>query len=336
MREASLYLTKPGGQVRCQLCSHYCRLREGQFGLCRVRKCEGGRLVTLVADRVAALHVDPIEKKPLFHFLPGSTSLSLATVGCNFRCTFCQNHALSQRPATFKDCPGDPVKPSELVHLAMDRGCRSLSYTYTEPTVFYELTREAGLAARAAGLKNVYVSNGYMSREAIGEMTDFLDAINIDLKSFSDDFYRRYCGGRLQPVLDSIRDLHGAGVWVEVTTLVIPGLNSDERELRPLAEYIASVSPEIPWHVSAFHPDYQLTDRPRTPAGLLETAYRIGREAGLRYVYCGNVPGHEAESTRCPGCGAVLIERTGFWVRSLRLKAPACPDCGAAVPVVLG
>jgi len=335
MREALLYEPGSAGGVRCLLCNHYCRLRDGDFGRCRVRQCAGDRLVTLVADRVAALQVDPIEKKPLFHFLPGSRSLSLATVGCNFRCTFCQNHSLSQRPARCKDYPGDPIAPAELVKLALARECRSISYTYTEPTVFYELTRETGLAARAAGLKNVYVSNGYMSREAIAGLTDFLDAINVDLKSFSDTFYRRLCGARLGPVLDSIRTFHAAGVWVEVTTLLIPGQNTGEAELRQLAGFLVSVSPDIPWHVSAFHPDYQLQDLPRTSVRDLEQACRIGREAGLRFVYCGNVPGHDSENTRCPACGAVLIERRGVLARSLLPGAPACPACGAAVPGVL-
>ena len=226
-REAYLYEKRPGGGVRCLLCSHRCVIGEGRRGICGVRECRDGRLLTLVFDRVVSLGVDPVEKKPLFHFLPGTPSLSLAAVGCNFRCEFCQNFSISQLPRAGGPIPGEPVTPGELAALAASRGCPSISYTYTEPTVFYELTRETGLLARAKGLRNIYVTNGYMSPEAVHEMKDFLDAANVDLKSFSDEFYRHYCGARLEPVLASIRALHRAGVWLEITTLVIPGRNSD-------------------------------------------------------------------------------------------------------------
>jgi pyruvate formate lyase activating enzyme len=335
MVEAQLYERRGDGNVRCLLCSHYCVLGDGRRGICGVRQCRSGRLFSLVDDRVVALHVDPIEKKPLFHFLPGSRSLSLATVGCNFRCEFCQNHAISQHPHGAPDIPGEAVTPGELVAAARRQRCDSIAYTYTEPTVFYELTRATGLAARAAGLRNVYVTNGYMSAEAVAGLRDFLDAANVDLKSFSDAFYRRWCGARLQPVLDSICRLHAAGVFVEVTTLIIPGRNSDAAELRAMAEFLAGVDPAIPWHVSAFHPDYRMLDAPPTPVALLELAWVEGRRAGLQYIYCGNVPGHARENTCCPACGRVLIERTGFRIVRQRLAGPACPDCGAAVPVVL-
>ncbi|HNR39923.1 MAG TPA: AmmeMemoRadiSam system radical SAM enzyme [Acidobacteriota bacterium] len=335
MVEAQLYERRDAGAVRCLLCSHYCVIGEGRRGICGVRECRGGRLFTRVADRVVAIHVDPIEKKPLFHFLPGSRSLSVAAVGCNFRCEFCQNHSISQYPREAADIPGDPTTPDELVAAAVRHGCGSLSYTYTEPTVFFELTRATGLAARRAGLRNVYVTNGFMSGEAAAAMAEFLDAANVDLKSFSDAFYRSYCGARLQPVLDSIRRLHAAGVFLEVTTLIIPGRNSDAAELRAVAEFLAGVDPAIPWHVSAFHPDYRMLDAPPTPVALLELAYAEGCRAGLKYIYCGNVPGHELENTCCPTCRAVLIERIGFRIRRQRLTRPVCPDCGAPVPVVL-
>ncbi len=334
-REASLYEKRPGGGVRCMLCNHYCVIGEGRRGICGVRECRDGRLLSLVFDRVVSLGVDPVEKKPLFHFLPGTLSLSLATVGCNFRCEFCQNFSISQLPHAGGPIPGDPITPEALAALAVSRGCPSISYTYTEPTVFYELTRETGLSARSKGLRNIYVTNGYMSREAIREMQDFLDAANVDLKSFSDDFYRHFCSARLEPVLDSIRALHQAGVWLEITTLVIPGRNSDPRELRQIAEFIASVDPNIPWHVSAFHPDYRMTDAPRTSAALLEKACALGEAAGLRYVYGGNIPGHPSESTRCPACRRVLVERTGFRVARNALRRPECPHCHEPVAFVL-
>lgn len=334
-KEASLYEKRPGGGVRCLLCNHYCVIGEGRRGICGVRECRDGRLLSLVFDRVVSLGVDPVEKKPLFHFLPGTLSLSLATVGCNFRCKFCQNFSISQLPHGGGSIPGDPVTPEELVVLAVSRHCPSISYTYTEPTVFYELTRETGLLARSKGLRNIYVTNGYMSREAIHEMKDFLDAANVDLKSFSDDFYRHLCGARLKPVLESIRALHDAGVWLEITTLVIPGQNSDPGELRQVAEFIASVDPRIPWHVSAFHPDYQMTDSPRTSAAFLEQACALGEAAGLKYIYSGNVPGHPSESTHCPGCRRLLVERVGFRVTRNELHRPECPDCHIPVPFIL-
>ena len=334
-KEAYLYEKGPGGSVRCILCSHRCVIGEGRRGICGVRECRDGRLMTLVFDRVVSLGVDPVEKKPLFHFLPGTLSLSLATVGCNFRCEFCQNFSISQLARAGGPLPGEPVTPGELAILAASRGCPSISYTYTEPTVFYELTRETGLLAREKGIRNIYVTNGYMSPEAVHEMRDFLDAANVDLKSFSDEFYRHYCGARLEPVLESIRALHRAGVWLEITTLVIPGRNSDPAELRQIAEFIASVDPRIPWHVSAFHPDYRMTDVPRTAAALLEKACALGEEAGLQYVYSGNVPGHPAESTRCPSCRRVLVERAGFRVVRNELSRPECPHCHEPVAIVL-
>lgn len=335
MKEAMLYEVTSDGRVRCLLCSHYCTLSDGMRGRCGVRECRDGKLFSLVNDRVVALHVDPIEKKPLFHFLPGSNSLSLATMGCNFRCQFCQNHSISQLPPDLNSIPGEEVSPEELAQMAEDRDCRSISYTYTEPTVFYELARATGILARRRGVKNVFVSNGYMSRETLASSQEFLDAANVDLKSYSDEFYRRYCGARLQPVLDSIRTLAAAGIWVEVTTLVIPGLNDSETELRQIAEFLVSVTPSLPWHVSAFHPDYKLLDRPPTSAAILEKAWELGRRAGLKYIYCGNVPGHPAENTYCPGCGQLLIERRGFAVRRNLLQTSRCPSCNDPIEIIL-
>ncbi|MBN2431675.1 MAG: AmmeMemoRadiSam system radical SAM enzyme [Acidobacteria bacterium] len=335
MKEAYLYEKLPEGGVRCQLCSHYCRIQPNRRGICHVRECRGDRLVTLVYDRVVSMQGDPIEKKPFFHFLPGTDSLSIATVGCNFRCEFCQNYSISQYPQEHNDIPGTPVTPEEIVDIAAARGFRSISYTYTEPTVFFELAYDTGVLARRRGLRNNFVSNGFMTPRAIEKMSDFLDAANIDLKSFSDEFYRKYCGGRLEPVLDSIRRLHEAGIWLEVTTLVIPGLNSEADELHRLAAFLADVDPRIPWHVSAFHPDYHMTDRPRTSIRHLEQAVTAGQEAGLRYIYFGNTPGHRSESTFCPHCGQLLVERRGFAVIKNRLVKPVCPDCRGEIDIIL-
>jgi len=335
VKEAYLYERKEDGNVKCLLCNHYCRIKEGKRGVCRVRICSGGKLVTLVYDHIIAIHGDPIEKKPFFHFLPGSTSLSIATVGCNFHCDFCQNHAISQYPRYSDQIPGDALSPDEIVTAALLRGHKSISYTYTEPTVFFELAYDTGVLAREKGLRNNFVSNGYMSKEAVERAVDFLDAANIDLKSFSDEFYQTYCGAKLQPVLNSIQQLKQAGVQLEITTLIIPDLNSSPKELRQIADFIVSVDSSIPWHVSAFHPDYKMHDRRRTSPPLLENAYDVGKEAGLKYIYCGNVPGHPLENTRCPECDAVLIERRGFSVFSNKLSKPFCPACGSRIEILL-
>ena len=273
MREAMLYDSLPEGKVHCRLCAHGCTISEGKNGLCAVRRCIGGKLFTYAYHRVAALHVDPIEKKPLYHFLPGSRSLSLAAMGCNFHCKFCQNASLSQSKPRETDTPGEPATPAELVEMAFRQGCRSISFTYSEPTVFFELSYDTGKLARDAGLKNVFVTNGYLSEAAVDQAVEFLDAANVDLKAFTEDFYHRYCGARLAPVLDTIRRLYEKGVWVEVTTLVIPGRNSSREELAAIARFLVSVSPDLPWHVSAFHPDYQMWDVPPTSLAELDAAW---------------------------------------------------------------
>ncbi len=319
------------GRVRCKLCAHRCQIAPGRRGLCMVRENRDGTLYTLVYDRIISQALDPIEKKPLFHFLPGSPALSIATVGCNFRCEFCQNWEISQYPREHEGAIlGERIGPEELVAQAVSAGAPIIAYTYTEPTVFFELAYEAARLAAQRGIKNVFVSNGYMTEEAAREIAPYLDGINIDLKSFSDDFYRRHCGASLQPVLDTIERMVSLGVWVEVTTLVIPGWNDSEEELSWLAEFLRGVSPDIPWHISRFIPAYRVYDRPPTPVGTLRRAREIGLSAGLRYVYLGNVPG-EGEDTQCPGCGAILIRRHGFYVMENRLQEGRCPDCGTEI-----
>ncbi len=331
MKEAMFYEKLAAGEVRCFLCAHECRIGPGKKGICGCRQNRDGVLYTLVYDKVIARHVDPIEKKPLFHLLPGSRSYSFAAPGCNFRCRHCQNHEISQMPAVDGRLYGDVVAPAELVREAVATGCRSLACTYTEPTVYFELAYETALLAREQGLKNVWVSNGFMSAAATEAIAPCLDAINVDIKAFSDSFYRRVCGAHLQPVLDTVRRLHELGVWVEVTTLIIPGYNDSEAELRQIAEFIAALSPAIPWHVTGFYPTYKLTSPPPTAAAALEAARELGLAAGLRYVYEGNRPGLGGENTYCYACGSLLVERYGFSIRKNRLRHGSCPDCGVMI-----
>jgi len=331
-REAMQWKKAEHDFADCFLCAHRCHIAPGKRGLCGVRENRGGTLFSLVYDRIVSAHVDPIEKKPLYHFLPGSRSYSIATVGCNFRCRFCQNWEISQAREAFAH--GERVTPEQIVAAALATQCASISYTYTEPTVFFELAYDTAGLARERGLRNVFVTNGYQTPETVEKMAGRIDAANVDLKAFSEDFYRRMCKASLAPVLDSIREMHRRGIFVEVTTLVIPGENDSEAELRGAARFIASVSPDIPWHVSRFHPDYELTDRPVTPAATIYRALEIGKEEGLRYLYAGNLPGDEYENTHCPRCGKVVIARRGYFVSEVNLKAGTCAACGEKLPVI--
>jgi pyruvate formate lyase activating enzyme len=285
----------------------------------------------LVYGAVCAEQVDPIEKKPLFHVLPGSTSYSFATVGCNFRCHHCQNFTISQveRGAPIR---GIERTPQEIVQRAQTAGCQSISYTYTEPTIFFEYAYDTARLAREAGLRNIFVTNGYITREALTMIAPYLDAANIDLKGFSERFYREMVHARLSEVLDSIIEYRRLGIWVELTTLIIPGLNDADAELHELASFIvANLGADTPWHVTQFYPTYKMQDRPRTPVATLRKAREIGRAAGLRYVYEGNVPGEGGENTWCPSCGVLLIARQGFAIASNRTRQGACPDCGTTI-----
>lgn len=328
---ALLFERLADGQVKCNLCGHRCVISEGKLGVCGVRQNVGGELKTLVYAKVCSVNIDPIEKKPLFHFLPGSASLSVATVGCNFQCDFCQNHEISQYPREIGRILGETVTPEDLVDVARERGCRSISYTYTEPTIFFEYALDSAKLAVHRGIRNVFVTNGYMTPEAIELIAPYLHGANVDFKAADRKTYNKIMGANQAVVMESLRLLKEAGVWIEVTTLVIPGMNDDPGGLREIAETIRSLDPGIPWHVSRFHPQYKMLDRPITPLGTLRTAMEIGRDVGLRYVYCGNVPGETGESTFCPGCGKLLIERWGFTVRSNLLDEGSCPDCGAAI-----
>jgi pyruvate formate lyase activating enzyme len=336
IREAMLWSPAGGGKVECRLCAHRCVIAPGKPGVCAVRENREGRLLTLVHGEVVAAHVDPIEKKPLYHFLPGTTALSVATPGCNFRCGFCQNWRISQAPRREGGgIAGEPFPPEDIVRTALAQGCQSISYTYTEPTVFFEYAYDTAKAAREAGLANSFVTNGYMTGEALRTIRPYLDAANVDLKAFKDETYKKICGARLEPVLETIRLMKALGVWVEVTTLVVPGLNDGEDELRSIAGFIASVDPAIPWHISRFHPDFEYTEAPATPLKTLRRARDIGQEEGLKFLYVGNVGG-ESEDTACPYCGQRVISRRGFSVVEDLLEAGRCPRCGRPVAGVFG
>jgi pyruvate formate lyase activating enzyme len=335
IKEAMLYDKLDEQSVRCALCAHRCTLKAGRKGLCGVRENRDGTLYTLVYGQSISAAVDPIEKKPLYHFHPGTTAFSIATVGCNFHCDFCQNADISQAPLerpNWQDWSQE-LPPTRVVTLAEQEGCKSIAYTYTEPTVFFEYAYDCAVLATRAGIQNVFVSNGYMTAETLETLGSNLHAANIDLKG-SDAFYRTLCGARMQPVLDAIAKMHDMGVWVEVTTLVIPGRNDDEPTLRAIAEFLVSVDIDIPWHVSRFTPRYKLLDASPTPVATLHRAAEIGYAAGLRYVYVGNVLNSPYEHTRCPECGQICIRRRGYFTQNL-LQGKKCPTCGTELAMVI-
>ena len=332
MHEALFYQPTEGDGVLCGLCHHRCHIAAGHRGRCGVRENREGRLLSLVYGRLVSDNIDPIEKKPLFHFLPGSRSLSIATVGCNFQCLHCQNYQISQYPFLHKgEITGAVRSPQSVVDEAVGSGCASISYTYVEPTIFYEFAYDCAQLAHKQGVKNVFVSNGYITPEPARQIAPFLDGINIDLKAFSEGFYQKVCKARLEPVLENIRLFRELGVWVEVTTLIIPGLNDSEDELRSIARFLKGVSADIPWHVSGFHPTYKMVDRPPTPASTLQKARQIGLAEGLRFVYEGNVVGSGGEDTHCPGCGTLLIHRSGFSSQQGAMASGQCGTCGLSI-----
>ena len=327
----------PGpSSVRCVLCAHRCLLRPGRRGICGVRENREGELVTLVYGELVAAHLDPIEKKPLFHVLPGSTSYSIATVGCPLRCGFCQNWEIAQAPREGIGQTTFHAEPAEVVASALAAGARSIAYTYVEPTIFAEYLLDVARLARAAGLLNVLVTNGYLTPESVAEIAPWIDAANVDLKGFDDAVYRRICGARLAPVLETLRGLRAAGTFVEVTTLLIPGFTDDPGGLRELTDWVArELGPETPWHVSRFFPAYRFGHVHPTPVETIRAAETIGREAGLSHVYAGNLGGSAGRDdgvTRCARCGSPLIVRVGYRLVDDRLRAGACPDCGHDVP----
>jgi len=333
MREALLYEKLENKLVHCYLCAHNCKIAEQKFGFCDVRQNIDGLLYTQVYARPCAMHIDPIEKKPLYHFFPGSSAFSIATMGCNFRCGFCQNWEISQSAIIDGDFTGREVLPQEIVKAALKNKCQSISYTYTEPTIFFEYADETAKLAKEKGLYNNFVTNGYMTKECLEMIKPYLDAANVDLKFFRDSSYRKICKGSLEPVLNSIRLMRKLNIWVEVTTLVVPGENDSEEELRDIAQFIVSVDKNIPWHVSRFHPDYQFIDHEATPESTLKKAQEIGYKSGLSYIYVGNVWGW-GNDTYCHNCKKLLIKREVFSVLEYNIKQGKCVFCNTVIPGV--
>ncbi len=328
LHQAMLWQPVDGNQVRCNLCPFRCVISEGRTGRCQVRKNIEGKLVSLNYHYVCAVNVDAIEKKPLFHFQPGSKSFSVACIGCNFQCEFCQNWQISQMQRIHGRLIGRSFPPTDIVAEAKRTGCKSIAYTYTEPTVFFELAYESACLAHEQGIKNVFVSNGYITIEALEKIEPYLDGINVDLKSFREEFYENLCHARLSPVLESLRWLAKSKIWLEVTTLVIPGQNDSESELSDIANFIANeLGDYVPWHISRYHPDYRYDSSPATPMSTIERAIEIGKQAGLQYCYGGNIPGHPSEQTYCPKCNALLIKRWGFSVIENNIINGKCPKC---------
>lgn len=323
---------RTGGAAVCTLCPHLCHIGRGLHGVCGVRKNVDGELNTLIYELAAAINVDPIEKKPLFHFLPGSQSLSVATVGCSFKCPFCQNYDISQiTKGKNRSIVGRRVTPGEVVALARKAGARTIAFTYSEPTIFYEYAYDTARLAAEEGIRGVFVSNGFICEEPLRKIRPYVHAYNIDLKGFNPDYYRKTLGARLEPVLEAIKLVKELGFWLEITTLIIPTVNDSEAELTQIAEFIADLGADIPWHLTAFHPDYKMQHLPRTTAETLHRARGIGQTAGLHYIYTGNLPGEGGESTLCPKCGSRLIHRIGHHTIANRLSDGCCPECGTSI-----
>jgi pyruvate formate lyase activating enzyme len=327
MKTAYLYKKLKDLKVRCDLCAHRCVVPDGQNGKCAVRKNTGGSLFSLVYDKVISENIDPIEKKPLFHYLPGSKSLSIATPGCNFNCFFCQNWQISQMPGDYKTIEGKAISPERIVADAVSYNCRSISYTYTEPTVYFELAYDTAKIASSKGIKNVFVTNGFMTQECLQMISPYLDAANVDLKSFSEDFYKNRAGGRLKPVLNNIRAMFNYGIWLEVTTLLIPGLNDSYEELENIAKFLSGISAFLPWHISAYYPQYKSDIGPTQVKSIIK-AIEIGKKSGLKYVYGGNIHGSEYENTVCSNCGKEILKRTGYLITEYNIRNGCCTNCG--------
>ena len=327
------HIPHTGTYVQCNLCPHRCLIADGERGHCRVRENRGGRLYSMVYGNPCAVHVDPIEKKPFYHFLPTAPAFSLATAGCNLRCLYCQNWSISQvRP---EDTQNADLPPAEIVRYARDAGAPVIAYTYSEPTAFYEYMVDTARLAREAGLRNVVISAGFINPEPLRELCGVVDAIKIDLKGYDEGFYRDVCGGELGPVLESIRTIYESGTHLEIVNLVVPTLNDSLDQLRALAHWVAEdLSPDIPLHFTRFHPDYKLTNLPPTPIETLERAREAALAEGVRFAYVGNIPGHPGNHTTCPACGETIVLRQGFAVREYHLRAGACAFCGEPIPGV--
>jgi len=313
--------------IVCLLCRHACKLKEGQTGICGVNQNKEGALKTLVYGHPIALNVDPVEKKPLYHLLPGSKVLSFGTVGCNFKCPFCQNWDISQTNIINESIE---VSPEQMVELAIKEGASAIAYTYNEPTIFYPYAKDIGVLAKEKGLKNIFVSNGFETPEIIEDMATWVDAANIDLKSWDESYYKKVLKGGLEAVKDTLRRMVKAGIWVEVTTLLIEGDNDSDEALRQMASFIADdLGVDVPWHLSAFYPNYKMSEHQVTGIATLQRAEQIGKKAGLKHIYLGNVP--IAGNTYCPECDTLLIDRAGYNVTTNRLQDGSCPHCSKSI-----
>lgn len=341
MKEVYLYKKLGKGKVQCKNCAHYCVVSPGRRGICGVRENQEGKLFALNYGKAVAIAVDPIEKKPLYHFLPGSYSLSFAAAGCNLKCQNCQNWDISQafkeNLSSESDLPGESISPKDIVAMAKKNKLPSISYTYTEPTIFSEYALDTMKIAKKEGLKNVWVSNGFMSKESAKMVIPYLDANNIDIKGFSDEFYSKNCGAKLRPVLETAVLMKKSGVWVEITTLAIPHLSDSTEMFGNIAKFIKNeLGTETPWHISAFSGriSWKLKYLPNTPVDVLEKAYTIGKETGLKYVYTGNAPGLPSEDTFCPKCSSLAVDRTGYLI-SRHDKNGRCAKCKTDLNLIL-
>ncbi len=322
-----------GKKVKCQLCPRFCTIAEGKRGFCRGRENEGGELYTLIYGSITAMGADPIEKKPLYHFWPGSLVFSISSVGCNFKCDFCQNWSLSQTGP--ENIHHEEVSPEEVVELTKQYGCRGIAFTYNEPTIWWEYCYDVSKLAKRENLYTVYVTNGYMSLEAWQEIEPYIDAANVDVKAFEDGFYKKFAGvPSMEPVIQTCEWFVERGKHLEVTYLIIPGENDDTEEIRNFCRWVVGkLGSEVPVHFSRFFPHYKLLAKPPTPLESLERAYKLARDEGLKYVYLGNVPSTDGENTYCPECGELLIERVGFEILRYRVKGGICPNCGNKIEI---
>lgn len=334
IREGVLFDELPGKKIKCHVCSHRCTIAEGKVGICRTRQNKNGKIYTLIYNTVSSEAVDPIEKKPLYHFLPGTLSYSLGSIGCNFRCEHCQNWNISQ--VNPEESYTMEITPETAIQRALESGSKSISWTYNEPAIWHEYTFDSAMLAKKAGLKTVYVTNGYITQEALRRIAPYLDAYRVDIKSFSEDFYRKICGARLAPVIESTKLAKELGMHVETVTLIIPGKNDSPGEITQIVQWVHdNVGIDTPMHFTRFHPMYKMDGLHPTSLDTLEMAHDIAKKAGMRFVYIGNVGGHKYENTYCPKCNALLIDRLGFRVGAVKIRDGKCPECGETIPIVV-
>jgi pyruvate formate lyase activating enzyme len=335
MKQAILYKKMKNNLVQCEVCAHQCVIAPQKRGICSVRENQGGKLYSLNYEKAIALNIDPVEKKPLFHFLPGTEVLSLGAAGCNFKCLHCQNYDISQSPKENKKIEGEKISSQQIIDLAQENHLPSIAYTYTEPSIFLEYALEIMKKARAKGLKNIWVSNGYFTEKTFKKIAPYLDAINIDLKFFNDNLYGQICGGKLKPVLENLKRITKSNIWLEITTLLIPGYTDQDNQLEKIAGFIKKeLSPDVPWHISRFYPCYKMSNVSPTPPSLINQAIKIGKKAGLKYVYAGNLPSNQEENTYCPVCQTLIIKRTGYSIKRFDKKG-FCPQCGEKIDLIL-